>query len=122
MQNVNIANIAGGALVERADIEIQRVYNNILDLNTDAKKKRKVVITLEFKPDEERDITDVSFNVKSVIAPTRPIVTRVAIEKDGNHVVAEELRKGAMQGQTQIDYDTGEVTEPIVISKVVNIK
>jgi hypothetical protein len=69
MSNVNITNIAGGALVEQVDSEIKRVLDNIIDPNTEATKKRKITITLEFKPDEERDISDISFVTKSVLVP-----------------------------------------------------
>ncbi len=121
--NINITNIANGALVEQVDSEIKRVLANIMDPNTDFKKKRKITITLEFAPHEDRDISDVSFSTKSTIIPTKPISTRIVFEKDGNGEIAvEELSKGALKGQSQIDYETGEIKEPKTMSRVVNLK
>ena len=126
MNGMTIANIAGGALVERANEKIQEVLNNIMDPNTDAEKKRKVVITLEFAGlDDDRYMADVSFNVKSTLVPARKISTRIAFEsdRDGN-VVAEELQKGGVKGQIYVDSDTGEIVEPQVtaVNKLVSIK
>jgi hypothetical protein len=138
MQNMNIANIADGALVEQVDIEILRVLENILDPNTDPEKKRKITIVLEFISDDRREVSDVKFTTKSVLAPQKAITTRIAfdINKSGN-IVAEELRKNALKGQLCMD-DNGEIIEPMtsanvdlekasrvvnnIVRKIVNIK
>jgi hypothetical protein len=136
--NMNIANIADGALVEQADIEIKKVIENILDPNTGTKMVRKVIIELDFKADERRDVSEVKFTVKSKLAPQTPIVTRVAFDRDRNgEIVTEELRKNALKGQMYID-DDGEIVEPMMganidmekasrvvnnlVRKIVNIK
>jgi hypothetical protein len=122
MQNMNIANIANGALVEQVDIEIRRVLENIMDPNTDTEKKRKITIMLEFKCDDNRDVSDVKFITKSVLAPQRAIVARIAFDKDKNgQIVAEELRKNSLKGQMWLN-DDGEIVEPKTVSRVVNIK
>jgi hypothetical protein len=53
LERLNIANLARGALLERADVEIKRALENIADKNTDYKKARKVTLTLEFKALDE---------------------------------------------------------------------
>jgi hypothetical protein len=122
MENLNIANIAGGALVEQVDAEINKVLNNILDPNTNPIKKRKITVTLTFLPSEDRT-ADVVFETKSTIVPIKPGLTRIAYDKDSNgSILAEELRRGAMTGQATIDLETGEVLEAKVPSKVINIK
>lgn len=123
MSSLNIATIAQGALVEQVDSEIKRVLNNIIDPNTDALKKRKITVTIEFKPTEDRDISDINFTAKSTLVPAKPISTRIVFEKDSRgNIAMEELSKGAMKGQTQIDYETGEIKEPRTMSRVVNLK
>ena len=122
MTNLNISNIADGALVEQVDCEIQKVLANIIDVNTDATKKRKIVVTLTFEPSDDRDITDVTFETKSQLQPSRKQTTRVAFEKHGSKIVAEELRRGAIKGQVRLDYETGEIIESQTSAKVVNMK
>lgn len=131
MQEMNIATIAGGALVEQVDIEIKRVLENIMDPNTETKKKRKIKIELEFDCDDNRDVSDVKFVTKSVLAPQRPIVARIAFDKDAKgKIVAEELRRNTMKGQVWVD-EFGDLNEPETKaslpptkqqSRVVNIK
>ena len=121
MKGMSIANIAGGALVERANQKIQEVLNNIMDLNTSAEKKRKVVITLEFAGQEDREIADVTFEVKSTLVPAKKISTRITFESDDDgQVVVEEMQKGAMKGQAYIENDA--IVEAKTVSRVVNLK
>ena len=118
--NINIATIAGGALIEQVDEEIRKVLENIADPNTDPEKNRKVIIHLTISGEQNREIADLSFQTKSVLVPARSQTTRIAFEKNGNQIVAEELRKGAMVGQVKID-PTGKVEEPAMASKVVSM-
>jgi hypothetical protein len=123
VNNVNIANIAEGALVEQVDAEIKKVLENIMDLNTEPTKKRKITITLVFEPSKDRDIADISFQTKSTLIPIMPGETRIAFDKTATgEIIAEEMKKGSIVGQTQIDYETGEVLEPQVTNKIINIK
>jgi protoporphyrinogen oxidase len=114
-EGFNIANIAGGALVEQVDAEIQEVLKNIADPNTDWEKKRKIQINVVFEPDHHRDTSEVTFEVKAVLAPQLRQTTRIAFESNSKgKMIAEELIKGAMRGQTKIDEDTGEIIEPTI--------
>ena len=122
MRSFNIANIANGALVEQVDAEIQKVLQNIADPNTDPERKRKINITLIFEGDSDREIADVSFETKSILVPSRRQTTRVAFEKHGSDMVAEELTRGTMKGQARLDSETGEIVEPLTSNKVVSMK
>ena len=111
MERLNIANLAKGALLERADVEIKRALENITDKNTDWKKSRKVTLTLDFKSlDEDRESIRVDLQAKSSIAPYNAVSTQIYIDKDENgEVVAQEFTKGQMKNQIVIDTDTGEI-------------
>lgn len=50
----SILQMARGAFQERVDYEMGRVVDNILDLNTKATAKRKITLTIELTPDDER--------------------------------------------------------------------
>lgn len=64
---LTLANIAGGALSEQATLEIRKLCANILDVNTDAEAKRKLQITIVFKPNDKRNLVDISYEVKSTL-------------------------------------------------------
>lgn len=82
----SILQMARGAIQERADYEMSRILDNILDANTDPKAKRKLTLTLELKPDDERQVISVSCTAKSTLAPTNPVVTSLYVA-DGDNVV-----------------------------------
>ena len=56
----SILHMARGAIQERVDYEVAKVIDNILDANTDPKTKRKITLTIELKPDENRQFISLS--------------------------------------------------------------
>lgn len=119
----NIAELARGALNERADIEVARVLNNIYDKNTPWKKARKVTLTLEFKAnDESRESVSLNIEAKSSIAPYNSVTTQIYLGKDSSgNIVAEEYTRGTMPGQVSIDSGSGGISNPAG-AKVVDFK
>ena len=66
-QRDSIMSMARGAFEERVDYEMDKVIQNILDPNTKATAKRKITLTIELTPDDERRTIGVS-----VSRPRRP--------------------------------------------------
>lgn len=54
--NLPFAGLANGAVQEKLNGELQKIFDNIHDNNTKATDKRSVTIKLEFIPDDEREI------------------------------------------------------------------
>lgn len=70
MKNTDsILQMARGAFVERVDYEMHKVIDNILDPNTKATAKRKITLTIELVPDDERQQINVQVTAKSTLAP-----------------------------------------------------
>lgn len=80
----SLLQFAKGAIQERVDYEVARVVDNILDMNTEAKAKRKVVLTVEMVPDDDRQVVKIAASAKSTLAPVTPIGTSLVITADGN--------------------------------------
>lgn len=99
----SILQMAKGAIQERVDYEVSKVVDNILDPNTELTVKRKVVLTIEMKPDENRQVITMNATAKSNLAPTTPIGTSLVITSDGNGemVVAEIVPQ--VPGQMHMD-------------------
>lgn len=106
MKNIDLdlSDIAGGGLQEKVDLEMNKAFENIHDPNTKATAKRKLTITIELTPDENREVVSVTSNVKSTLAPLTDIGTTVLTGKnlDTGKVEAREL-KSSVPGQTYID-------------------
>ena len=99
----SILQMAKGAIQERVDYEVSRVIDNILDMNTDPKSKRKVVLTIELKPDEGRQVITMNASAKSTLAPTTPVASSLVITSDskGETMVAEIVPQ--VPGQMNMD-------------------
>lgn len=114
MENIqfDLSCLAGGAVAEQINMEIQKVYDNICDPNTDNEKERKLTVELKFKPNKnDKEVVDVSVISKSKLQPIKAIETRMLIGRgiDGT-VVANEWDKGALKNQLILE-DGRTVTE-----------
>ena len=79
MLELNVKTLASGGLVERIQEEISRAIGNICDPNTPAKKARKVKMEMTIKPNEQRNMAEVSVLVSSTLCPAEPIETGIYI-------------------------------------------
>lgn len=104
--NVSLSDIADGEVQEQFTAEMKKVAQNILDVNTKAKAKRKVAIELTLEPNDQRDAVDVTINIKSKLAPQIGVGTTMLVGRnvDTGMIEANELKSG-IPGQTYIDND-----------------
>lgn len=112
----SILQMARGAIQERVDYEVGKAVDNILDLNTDPCAKRKITLTIELKPDENRQYIKISASAKSALAPVLPVGTTLGIAANpetGEMVLVESTPQ--VPGQMGLD---GTVQEPPKILKV----
>ena len=105
MAGISIAALAGGAVQERFEYELNKVLENIADMNTRAKTKRKLTLTLTFEANEKRDDISVDIQSKISVAPIKPLETRFYLDKDikTNTVKAQEARSGEMKNQIKLE-------------------
>lgn len=77
--NVELSELANGAIQEKLDHALKDVMTNILDPNTEAKKKRKITITLTMEPGENRDTLTLDAQVKATLVPEDSATTTVLV-------------------------------------------
>lgn len=112
-----LSEMAGGALQELFDHELDKVIDNISDPNTSIKKSRKITLELKFIPmDENRDLVGVEIIPKTTLAPTEGTTTKMVIGADGEKLVACEYGN-QIKGQMSIDSKTGEIIEDNAFQK-----
>lgn len=99
----SILQMAKGAIQERVDYEVTKVIDNILDVNTDPNAKRKITLTIELKPDENRQFISLKASAKSTLAPVIPIGTTlgIAADQNGEMVIVETVPQ--IPGQMNLD-------------------
>ena len=102
--------------MERADYEIAKIIDNILDPNTRASAKRKLQLTIEFLPDDNRQTISVAAVAKSTLCPTNPVATALFVSGDNlGEVHAVEMVPN-IPGQMDM---SGMEQEPAPILKIV---
>ena len=104
MEELDLKEIAGGALQEKVDIAMRRVLDNMQDPNTPWKVKRQITVKIAFTQNEERDDASVELSVDTKLAPVLPVKTRMAIGRDlrDGTVYAEEYGR-QIRGQMSLD-------------------
>ena len=113
----SILQMARGAIHERIDYEMSKVIDNILDPNTEATAKRKLVLTIEFKPDSNRQTVSVTSVAKSTLCATNPVATALYITgEDGTGEVTAVEMVPNIPGQLDM---IGMEQEPAPVLKLV---
>lgn len=111
MNKFDLNTFGNGALLEKANIEIQKVLDNISDPNTDATKERKVKIEISFKPIQNRQGASINISTSTKLQNSTPSETAIIIDKDmkTGKVLAKEIGN-QIPGQTSLveDEDTEE--------------
>ena len=117
-QRNSIMQMAKGAFQERVDYEMARVIDNILDPNTKATAKRKITLTIELTPDDERENIVVAVCAKSTLASTNPVMTAlfIAHTRDGERLIGEKVPQ--IPGQMRMD---GTEQEPPKLLKLMQL-
>lgn len=113
-EKLTLASMCSGGVQERIDSALAKISDNILDLNTEAKKKRTLDVKIILTPNED-DREDVSVEVLTSVklAPEMGLKTQLFINKDFKTGVTTltEHAKGAIKGQLTLN-DCGMSMEP----------
>lgn len=105
-QDLTIENLCGGAVQERINRALRKVSDNILDPNTEAKKKREVILKLTFNPNkDDREEVSVDATVDVKLAKEEGVQTQFFINKDlrNDTITITECVKGQIKGQLSFD-------------------
>ena len=123
MRHFNLETFAGGELSRQINRDIEAVMRNVVDPNTDVKAKRKITVTIEFKPNEQRNFITTNVNSKPTLAPALGAVTALGVQQDltSGAIDVAEMPEATVkvEGKT-VDTETGEIMEKG--SKVVDLR
>ena len=105
----NLDQLMNGALTERFNSEIKKVWKNVLDPNTDPKAKRKLTMTITLKPNANRDAADMEADVTVKLAPPVAIQQTVYVHQNDDGSIHAMENNGQLPGQVDM---YGHVNEP----------
>lgn len=75
--NLKLSEINDGAIQEKFNFEMNQVFENILDLNTEATKKRTVTLTIDVTADKNRELVQISCKSKSKLISREETETKI---------------------------------------------
>ena len=103
-----------GAVTERFNHELQKLWENIYDMRTDPEKVREISLKFRFKPNQNRDSAVMSYDVTVKTAPPQPIQQTVLMrQRDDGSVAVSEVTN---QIPGQMDIYGNESPAPRVIT------
>lgn len=131
MQEVKLNELLGGALQETFQSSLEKVLENMLDINTPYKTRRSITIKLSFDQNEVRDDIKVHIDVSEKLAPRGTMETSFAFGRnlETGEIVAEEYGKQikgqlhlndakpkyeALEDGRMVDMETGEIEEGVI--------
>lgn len=86
---MSLENIGGGAAIEKFDLELERVMDNIGDINTDPKAVREINLKFKFRPDERREHIAIEIISDSKLVKLKPfVISAIASGKGAHEIVA----------------------------------
>ncbi len=95
MKNIrSLDDLMDGAALQRFNRCLHEVLANIFDPNTDAKKTRKITLTLTIKPDKSRDTAKFYLDCRSSLAPIEPREANIFLSRDASR---QCLRAGSRE-------------------------
>lgn len=102
-----------GAVKERFQRELEKVWANIFDYRTNPKKPRTIALIFKFIPSERRDAASMVFDVKPTLVPPEALQQTVLMHlcDDGTVQVTEHTD----QVPGQMDIDGGEAPLPNIV-------
>lgn len=89
---IGISNVCGGAMVAAFENSLRKCLANIMDVNTDATRKREIRLTLTLQPREDRVKIDAFFDCTEKLANIVSVESRIFVGKDaeGNLYALDE--------------------------------
>ena len=116
---VTLATLCNGALLERFDVELSKVCENIMDINTDVDTVREIQIKVKIRPDDSRRKALVTVQVVSKIGALKAVGTEIGIGSKGGRAMAVETNieqltffdQEISKNIHRVDFQTGEVKE-----------
>lgn len=102
---LSVETLYNGGVAEILMSELQKVVDNILDPNTEAKKERSVTLKMKIKPNEQRNTAEMKIETTSKICPSAPIETSIMIAKNikTGEVYCEEICAGERYEQNSFE-------------------
>lgn len=87
-EEAKIESLGGGAILERGNLALEKIWQNINDPNTLPEEKREVIIKIAVKPNQMRDKAHYEIKIQTKLAEIAPFGDNVYIHRVNGQTTA----------------------------------
>ena len=117
-----LSDLMDGSVEERFNAELDKVWQNVYDPNTDPKKARTLTLKVKIVPNERRDSCDFRVNVTSSLAPYADLTQTVMLAVGADGTIKATERTDQVPGQIDMEGSETPMPQTIVFGKLREVK
>lgn len=114
----SLSELMDGGVEERFNQELDKVWQNVYDPNTDSKRARTLTLKVKIVPNERRDSCDFRVNVTSSLAPYADLTQTVMLSVGADSEIRATERTDQVPGQISMDGDETPMPKTIEFGKI----
>lgn len=94
-KGVRVESLAGGAVIEKLNYELEKVVENIMDINMDPNAVREITLKIKVKPNGDQSQGAVIIQTNSKLASLAPYPAHLffTLDEDGKPSAVEAIMK-----------------------------
>lgn len=113
----SLSDLMDGGVEERFNDALSKVWENVYDPNTEAKRAREVVLKVKIIPNERRDSCDFRVDVVPKLAPPVSLSQTVMLNIGSNGEIVATERTDQIPGQFDIDGNEAPIPRTVQFPK-----
>lgn len=117
-----LSDLMDGSVEERFNAELDKVWQNVYDPNTDPKKTRTLTLKVKIVPNERRDSCDFRVNVTSSLAPYADLTQTVMLAVGADGTIKDTERTDQVPGQIDMEGSETPMPQTIEFGKLREVK
>lgn len=114
----SLSDLMDGGVEERFNDALAKVWENVYDPNTEARKAREVVMKVKIIPNERRDSCDFRVDVVPKLAPPVSLSQTVMLNLGANGEIIATERTDQIPGQVDIEGNEAPIPRTVQFSQV----
>lgn len=118
----SLSDLMDGSVEERFNAELDKVWQNVYDPNTDPKKARTLTLKVKIIPSERRDSCDFRVNVTSSLAPYADLTQTVMLAIGSDGTIKATERTDQVPGQLDIEGNEAPLPQTIEFGMLREVK
>lgn len=114
----SLSDLMDGGVEERFNDALAKVWENVYDPNTEARKPREVVMKVKIIPNERRDSCDFRVDIAPKLAPLASLSQTVMLNIGSNGEIIATERTDQIPGQVDIEGNETPIPRTVQFHKV----